>query len=93
MIECIIVNPTPSPEPTPGPTNSTPVDQPNPIDYVTGDICMFTCDDDYEISGSENRTCGDDGIWSGADVTCSVPPGMSYNLYSYSSVICFFCCE
>ena len=35
-----------------------------------GDTCTITCDDGYELSGSETRTCQDDGAWSGTDAIC-----------------------
>ena len=35
-----------------------------------GDTCTFTCDDSYELGDSTSRTCGDDGSWSGTDITC-----------------------
>jgi len=34
-----------------------------------GDTCTFTCDDGFEISGTESRTCLDDGTWNGEDDT------------------------
>ena len=36
-----------------------------------GDTCTVSCDDGYESSGSETRTCQGDGTWSGTDATCS----------------------
>ena len=41
-----------------------------------GDFCVFICDEGYELTGSDSRTCGDDGTWSGTDVTCTAPAGM-----------------
>jgi len=35
-----------------------------------GDICVFTCDEGYELSGSSSRTCQDDLTWSGIDTMC-----------------------
>ena len=35
------------------------------------DICGFTCNAGYELTGSETRTCQRDGSWSGIDATCS----------------------
>ena len=37
---------------------------------TVGDICTFSCDKDYVISGSDIRTCENDGSWSGTSVTC-----------------------
>ena len=34
-----------------------------------GDTCTLTCDDGFEISGTQSRTCQDDGTWNGADDT------------------------
>ena len=34
-----------------------------------GDTCTVSCDDGYELGGSE--TCQGDGTWSGTDATCS----------------------
>ena len=39
--------------------------EPNP-----GEHCSFTCYDGYKLLGSANRTCGDDGNWSGELNTC-----------------------
>jgi len=36
-----------------------------------GDTCTYTCDDGFELSGSDTRTCQDDQTWSGTDATCS----------------------
>ena len=34
------------------------------------DVCSFTCDTGYELTGSENRTCQSDGTWSGISAMC-----------------------
>jgi len=34
-----------------------------------GDTCTFTCDDGFEISGTQSRACQDDGTWNGEDDT------------------------
>ena len=34
------------------------------------DICSFTCNTGYELTGSDTRTCQSDGSWSGTDVMC-----------------------
>ena len=34
-----------------------------------GDTCTFTCDDVFELKGTESRICQDDLIWSGFDDT------------------------
>ena len=34
------------------------------------DTCSFTYNTDYELTGSDTRTCQSDGNWSGSDVVC-----------------------
>ena len=34
------------------------------------DICSFTCNTGYELTGSDARTCQSDGSWSGSDAVC-----------------------
>lgn len=36
-----------------------------------GDTCTFKCDAGHVLGGSTNRTCLDDGTWSGTDTTCT----------------------
>ena len=36
-----------------------------------GDTCTVTCDDGFDLSGSETRTCQDDGSWSGTEAVCA----------------------
>ena len=36
-----------------------------------GDTCSYTCNDDYELTGNEMRTCQSDGSWSGDNDVCS----------------------
>ena len=35
------------------------------------ETCTVTCDDGYELTGSDTRTCQNDGSWSGSDAICS----------------------
>ena len=35
-----------------------------------GDTCSFTCNTGYELTGSDNRTCQNDGSWSGNNTVC-----------------------
>ena len=34
------------------------------------DTCSFTCNNGYELTGSDTRTCQSDGSWSGSDNVC-----------------------
>ena len=46
------------------------------------DTCSFTCNTDYELTGSGTRTCQSDGSWSDTDVGCRQgmsPPNRIYN--------------
>ena len=36
------------------------------------DICSFTCNSGYELTGSSERTCQSDGSWSGSPVSCII---------------------
>ena len=36
----------------------------------SGDIATFTCDDGFELDGSESITCGCNGEWSDESPTC-----------------------
>ena len=36
------------------------------------DICSFTCDTGYELTGSDTRICQSNGSWSGSDVVCTI---------------------
>ena len=35
------------------------------------DTCSFTCNTGYELTGSDTRTCQNNGNWSGSDVVCT----------------------
>ena len=37
---------------------------------LPGDMVTYTCDDGYELSGSESRFCLRTGNWSGQDPEC-----------------------
>ncbi|XP_078370477.1 uncharacterized protein LOC144654268 isoform X2 [Oculina patagonica] len=39
---------------------------------VTNETCWFTCEDGYDIQGSENRTCLNSSEWSGQQASCNV---------------------
>ena len=38
--------------------------------YFYEDSCSFTCNADYELTGSDTRTCQSDGSWSGSESIC-----------------------
>ena len=40
-------------------------DIPNP-----GETCSFTCNTGYELTGSDTRSCQNDGSWSGSVAIC-----------------------
>ena len=42
------------------------------------DICTFTCNAGYELSGSFIRTCQSDGSWSGTDTLCTRSEYVAY---------------
>ena len=35
------------------------------------DICNFTCNTGYELTGNDSRICQSDGSWSGTETTCT----------------------
>ena len=35
------------------------------------DTCTFSCEADYNITGSESRTCQSDRTWSGSEAMCT----------------------
>ena len=49
------------------------------------DTCTFSCDQGYELSGSETRTCQSNTTWNGTDVMCT--PGMCVCVFVYSHII------
>ena len=56
-------------------------------DNVTSyeDICSFTCNTGYELTGSDTRTCQSDRSWSGTDIVCR--RGKFYLHMVYQSLI------
>ena len=36
------------------------------------DTCSFTCNTGYELTGSDTRTCQNDGRWSGSESKCRI---------------------
>jgi len=57
------------------------------------DTCTFSCDDGYELTGSENRTCQNDQTWSGIKSMClqgaliQIYKNLLWNLVTESSCI------
>ena len=41
-----------------------------PIMVTEGSVASYTCNDTYQLTGNESRTCMDDGMWSGEEPTC-----------------------
>ena len=50
---------------------------------VYEDTCSFTCDDGYELTGSDTRTCQSDRSWSGDETVCT--PGIFVVLIQHDS--------
>ena len=42
------------------------------------DTCSFTCNNGYELTGSDTRTCQSNGNWSGNDTLCNQMEGTGY---------------
>ena len=40
-------------------------------DINIGETCTVTCNNGYQLTGSDSRTCQNDGRWSGSNATCS----------------------
>ena len=55
-----------------------------------GDICNFTCNTNYELSGSDTRTCQSDGSWSGTDDVCRRGMFIYYTIYQ-ANIMLIFC--
>ena len=53
------------------------------------DICNFTCDIGYELSGSDTRICQSDGSWSGNSAMCNKSERFFMCMHcNYIHVIC-----
>ena len=52
------------------------------------DTCSFTCNTGYELTGSDTRTCQDDGSWSGSDTTCSIGEQLNICLVMHEVDMC-----
>ncbi len=74
MHVCIVCTPLPAPE-------NGAVDQLSPVTAFS--VATFTCDEGYDLEGSNRRLCRSSGQWTGSDTSCiSTFKHMSYNNYS-----------
>ena len=44
------------------------------------DTCSFTCNTGYELTGSRERSCQNNGSWSGSPVSCIIMECLSSSL-------------
>ena len=44
------------------------------------DVCFFSCNTGYELTGSTERTCQSEGSWSGSPVSCIIMECLSSSL-------------
>ena len=40
-------------------------------ELLVGSTANYSCQDGYQLQGSQTRTCGEDGQWSGQEPTCN----------------------
>ena len=52
-----------------------------------GDTATYTCDDGYELIGSDTRTCQSNGEWSGSAPTCEGTESCISIVVSYYDLI------
>ena len=64
----------------------------NPVNGIVGcntredgvalyeDVCFFSCNTGYELTGSSERTCQSDGSWSRSPVSCTIMECLSSSL-------------
>lgn len=45
------------------------VSQPSPIERFS--LATFSCNEGYELQGSDTRACLNNGLWTGADSSCT----------------------
>jgi len=51
------------------------------------DTCTFSCDDGFDLTGSEIRTCQSDRTWSGTQAVCTQGTIVYRNLL-YTKLTC-----
>ncbi|XP_065915238.1 P-selectin-like [Dysidea avara] len=57
----------------------------NPPQFFYGYTCDFTCDDGYNLIGSESRTCQSNGNWSGTVTNCTEATDDQCEVYHFQS--------
>ena len=48
---------------------------------LEGDTAEYSCNSGYQLNGTQNRTCGEDGQWSGQEPRCKNFVGYIINLF------------
>lgn len=68
--------------------------------YLQGAKVQLSCDDGYTLKGSTERTCQENGLWSGTETSC-VAPSMNkwrnptcddFDIYKSCASICIWSC-
>ena len=67
---CILITHLPVCESLNNPTNGEVVI--NASTRVVGSVATYTCDDGFLLSGSDERECQDNGMWSGPEPLCNI---------------------
>lgn len=64
-------------------------------DVAVGSTVQVTCNIGYQLSGSETRTCGANGAWSGTDALCNSrsPQRLKNKKKDHTVVTCLFVCH
>jgi len=55
--------------------------------FLFEDVCNFTCNTGYELSGSNSRVCQSDESWSGNDTVCTRGKDMKYFKALYLKIV------
>lgn len=53
---------------------------------LEGEICNFTCNSGYQLTGSNNRTC-ENGNWTGSEATCTRSKTTTKIVQPYTNII------